>query len=962
MAPSLQVSASTQQAVGAFNALAQSIATATAQFNNLNRTMASGTAVAKGYSGQVTAINTAFNSLTQILGGVFSALQRIGAGIQFVFSSIVKELDKIQGFQAIMSVTTQSNEAVAASYDFLRKTADKLGVQFDALTGNYSKLLAAMPPTIEGMKAAQNVFLGVAQAARTLHSSNQDTQLMFYAITQMASKGVVSMEELRRQLGEKLPGVMQIAARALSTTPELLEKAIRTGTVNSVKFIQYFGDELIRTFQEPAEKASTSVSASINRLTNVWVDFVKEILDSGAGTSIANIFDAIREKLSDPYVIEQFASMVKQLADRFTEFVKNLTQEDVRNGFDTLANGINIVVTVIEKLVSLLQWVINNGKTAGAIIGGLAGAAAGVVAGPIGVAAGTVIGAAGGAYAGSQLQSTPEQRMGQLQAHNAAVEAAQKQRVDQQMLLMKEMIPLLGQFKGLKSLDGLQNLWKAENLNTKTIEQLNTILKDPKFKTDAARADAVKSLAKYNTVLSPRGTLADVTGPGTKKLTNRRDPFEDDQMRAVGLDPKFYERLANYKKSFDQGKLDLTQYTDAVTTLIQKQPFAIELAREQRIEQEKLSRATSDYISFVIQGIEAKERLNTSLDEQLQITQMLGPYAEAEAELLMRVNDLKAVGAKLTGEEVDLLREKIRYLDEARKIQFSAQEVLNSTVYRNRDRDIMLQGMDRAGEFGASQQDLTNFAVKQSPELFSGTEEYYALQRQQADDLIEYFDALRQRNLISAQTYNSLIMQQEVALQAERLQSTSDFYGNLASLSKSGNSKLAAIGKAAALAQATIDGVLAVQKAMAAPPGWPYNAPNVIAVGISSAMNVAKIASAGFQSGGYTGNGGINQIAGVVHGREYVVNASATARNRAALEAMNAGATVGGANVIVNNYVGHDTSVDVQERSDGTVQIDLRRETVNAIAEDVSRGGPTARAMSNRFGMNNGATLNRRRG
>lgn len=970
MAPSLQVSASTQQAVGAFNALAQSIATATAQFNNLNRAMASGTAVAKGYSGQVTAINTSFNSLTQILSGVFSALQRIGAGIQFVFSSIVKELDKIQGFQAIMSVTTQSNEAVAASYDFLRKTADRLGVQFDALTGNYSKLLAAMPPTIEGMKAAQNVFLGVAQAARTLHSSNQDTQLMFYAITQMASKGAVSMEELRRQLGEKLPGVMQIAARALSTTPELLEKAIRTGTVNSVKFIQYFGDELIRTFQEPAEKASTSVSASINRLTNVWVDFVKEILDSGAGTSIANIFDAIREKLSDPYVIEQFASMVKQLADRFTEFVKNLTQEDVRNGFDTLANGINIVVSVIEKLVSLLQWVINNGKTAGAIIGGLAGAAAGaaagVVAGPIGVAAGAAagaaIGAVGGAYAGSQLQSTPEQRMGQLQAHNAAADAARQQRVDQQMLLMKEMIPLLGQFKGLKSLDGLENLWKAENLNTKTIEKLTTILNDPKFRSDTARADAVKSLAKYGTVLSPRGTLADVTGPGTKKLTNRRDPFEDDQMRAVGLDPKFYERLANYKQSFDQGKLDLTQYTDAVTTLIQKQPFAIELAREQRIEQEKLSRATSDYITFVIQGIEAKERLNTSLNEQLQITQMLGPYAEAEAELLMRVNDLKAAGAKLTGEEIDLLREKIRYLDEARKIQSSAQEVLNSTVYRNRDRDIMLQGMDRAGEFGASQQDLTNFAVKQNPQLFSGTEEYYALQRQQADDLIEYFDALRQRNLISAQTHNSLIMQQEVALNAERLRGTSEFFGNLASLSKSGNSKIAAIGKAAAITQATIDGVLAVQKALAAPPGWPYNAPNVVAVGISAAANVAQIAGVGFKTGGYTGNTDRNSVAGVVHGQEYVLNASATARNRAALDAMNAGATFGRSNIVVNNFVGHDTAVDVQERSDGSMQIDIRRETVNAIADDVSRGGPTARAVSSRFGMNNGAALNRRRG
>lgn len=48
----------------------------------------------------------------------------------------------------------------------------------------------------------------------------------------------------------------------------------------------------------------------------------------------------------------------------------------------------------------------------------------------------------------------------------------------------------------------------------------------------------------------------------------------------------------------------------------------------------------------------------------------------------------------------------------------------------------------------------------------------------------------------------------------------------------------------------------------------------------------------GFASGGYTGNYGTGQVAGLVHGREFVMNAAATARNRVELEAMNAGRTV----------------------------------------------------------------------
>jgi hypothetical protein len=47
----------------------------------------------------------------------------------------------------------------------------------------------------------------------------------------------------------------------------------------------------------------------------------------------------------------------------------------------------------------------------------------------------------------------------------------------------------------------------------------------------------------------------------------------------------------------------------------------------------------------------------------------------------------------------------------------------------------------------------------------------------------------------------------------------------------------------------------------------------------------------GFASGGYTGSGDPRKVAGVVHGREYVVNAAATAKHRALLDAINSGKT-----------------------------------------------------------------------
>lgn len=110
-----------------------------------------------------------------------------------------------------------------------------------------------------------------------------------------------------------------------------------------------------------------------------------------------------------------------------------------------------------------------------------------------------------------------------------------------------------------------------------------------------------------------------------------------------------------------------------------------------------------------------------------------------------------------------------------------------------------------------------------------------------------------------------------------RLSNEMTMFDALAGLQNSGVKELAAIGKAAAIAQATIDGVLAVQKALATlPPPISYVA--AAAIGVTAATNVAKIAGIGFEQGGYTGNMGTKEVAGVVHGREFVFDAKSTAR------------------------------------------------------------------------------------
>jgi tape measure domain-containing protein len=956
----LQVNASTQQAVGAFNALAASINSTNSAFARLNTTMQGGSRSAGSYANSITAINSAFGRLHSMLTTVSHGFTVVGAAVEFVFSSMLKQLDKLQGFNAIMSVTTKSADDAAQSYDFLRATADKLGLRFEDLSGNYAKLVASLPEGTRGLEIAQKAFIGVSEAARTLHASNSDTQLMFYAVSQMASKGVVSMEELRRQLGEKLPGTMKIAARAVNALPEELEAAIRKGIVSSEKFLNAFSDELIRTFADSSAKASASVSASINRLKNVWIDFVKEVLDSGGGQAIVGLFDALREKLSDPYLITRFSELVKDLATRFTEFIQKLTADDIRNGFDTLARGIDLVVKLVGKLIEGMTWVINNGGKAGAIVGGLAGASFGAVAGPWGAAVGGLVGAGVGASAGLSLMSSEDDNARRRASDAAAEQAKVADARYKEILKLNALVPMLGNFKGLKSFNGLENLLKAENLNTKTLADLNRILTGKEYKTDADKAKAVLDYSKYGQILGPGNTkLSDVLGgPGKNKVSAAQRAEDATLARANGLNANFAKELSNLNALQAKGKLSMEQYTDAVQDLVAKQPYMIEytkdLAREQR--QENIFREQA--LDLTIKQIDVKDDMRRHMDDELRLAGMRSDQLRVEQEVQRNINTYIEAGLPVKQQQIEQWREEIRLRTRIQELTAVGEQIFGQTVGKYEPQLVQQQAMDQMVQNPASgftEENAKNYTAR-SDQNFQGSSDWITAQKESLDQYYQYIDALRMRDRISEEAANLAKARANSEYNKVRMQQTTDLFDTLSTLSSSGNKRLAAIGKAAAIANATMKAYEAINVALALP--FPMNYLQAAAVGLQAFANIRAIQSAGFMAGGYTGDMPTNQVAGAVHGKEFVSNAGATRRNRAMLEAMNAGATfqVGGGGstsvVVNNNATGTKASAVERDTPDGR-QIEVTIEEV--VVKNVRRGGRIADAVESQYGLNRAA-------
>jgi hypothetical protein len=88
--------------------------------------------------------------------------------------------------------------------------------------------------------------------------------------------------------------------------------------------------------------------------------------------------------------------------------------------------------------------------------------------------------------------------------------------------------------------------------------------------------------------------------------------------------------------------------------------------------------------------------------------------------------------------------------------------------------------------------------------------------------------------------------------QKERLANIKSTLGQISSLQSSSSKELFAIGKAAAISTATIDGFQAVQKALASAPP-PFNIALAGIVGVATAANIAKIASAKPPTGAFNG-------------------------------------------------------------------------------------------------------------
>lgn len=169
---------------------------------------------------------------------------------------------------------------------FIRDTAKTLGLELVSTASQYTMLAASSRGTNMEGRQTKELFTALAGASTVLGMNVEQTEGAFRAVQQMMSKGKVQAEELRGQLGERLPGAFQIAARAMGVTTGELDKMLETGQVMADDFLPRFAAQLKKELGESVPESAQSAQAAINRLSTAWFDFKTNVNDSGVGAAM----------------------------------------------------------------------------------------------------------------------------------------------------------------------------------------------------------------------------------------------------------------------------------------------------------------------------------------------------------------------------------------------------------------------------------------------------------------------------------------------------------------------------------------------------------------------------------------------------------------------------------------------------------------------------------------------------
>lgn len=236
--------------------------------------------------------------------------------------------------QAVIEAQGGTPATGERAFNWLRGESFRLGFSYMDQAQDYNSFLANALGAGESLSGAQGIYKGFSEYQRAMGITPARQKLVMSALSQMMGKGVVSMEELRRQMAESMPGTMSIFGNAYqamlasqgrgggltgqAAVAALLE-AVPTGNVRAADLLPFVSEEMRRRAAPKLEVASGTSLAWQGRLGGMRTEWATRASDAGLEEGQMRMFRWVTQWMNEnQQVAEKFGAWWKDFTTNMT--------------------------------------------------------------------------------------------------------------------------------------------------------------------------------------------------------------------------------------------------------------------------------------------------------------------------------------------------------------------------------------------------------------------------------------------------------------------------------------------------------------------------------------------------------------------------------------------------------------------------------------------------------------------
>ena len=278
-----------------------------------------------------------------IAGGLTAAVLEASVALVAFGNDAAKTAAQISKLELALENVTGGGERFEQALASIRDVVDDYNTPIDDATAQFTKLTAAGQASGFTIEELSDVYKGLAAANKALGGDSERLSGILLATTQVFSKGKVQAEELRGQIGERLPGAFALFAKATGRTTKELDKALNNGEVSLEDFIT-FARDLFETYDKDAQVIADSPEEAGARLTQAMTDLKNNVGGELAalGARFQDFATAAIQELDS--VFDKLGRLGREIEARLgglpTDEIENAT-ERLRRAQNNLQNARN---------------------------------------------------------------------------------------------------------------------------------------------------------------------------------------------------------------------------------------------------------------------------------------------------------------------------------------------------------------------------------------------------------------------------------------------------------------------------------------------------------------------------------------------------------------------------------------------------------------------------------------------